>query len=293
MSHREPSSGADLPAALLEAALQLAHDGHPVLPLHTPRRGGGCSCGRECGRPGKHPFGGYGLSRATTDPGQVAAWWEERPDANVAMRCDRLAVLDVDGREGARSVTLLEAELGPLPATWEQSTGRGRHLVFAADVAGNSTRGLGSPPGVDVRAGRHGYVVAAPSLHATGNRYSRSGPAKPAPLPDAWQACLSRPPAPLPEAPRPLAPVTTAYGRAALAGELERLLVAAPGCRNTTLNLVTFRLAQLAAGGELALDELTAAVRGCAFRTGLDPVEINQTMRAATRAGLLSPRGRK
>jgi hypothetical protein len=209
------------------------------------------------------------------------------------MRCDHLVVLDVDGLEGARSVAVLEAELGPLPATWEQTTGHGRHLIFAADAVGNSTRGLGSPPGVDVRAGRRGYVVAAPSQHASGRRYERAGPTEPTELPRVWRACLDSQPELQPQVTAGWAVVaSTGYGRAALAGELERLLLAPPGSRNTTLNLVTFRLAQLVAGGELALDEMAAAVRECALRTGLGPDEVRQTMRAAARAGLWFPRRR-
>jgi hypothetical protein len=42
-----------------EAALELAANGHPVIPLHTPTAWG-CSCGRRnCGRAGKHPRGIY------------------------------------------------------------------------------------------------------------------------------------------------------------------------------------------------------------------------------------------
>jgi hypothetical protein len=59
------------------------------------------------------------------------------------------------------------------------------------------------------------------------------------------------------------------------------------------LNLVTFRLAQLVAGGELALDDLEAAIRGHALRIGLEPLEVTLTMRYALRVGLGYPRGRR
>jgi hypothetical protein len=279
--------------SLLEAALTLADHGHPVLPLHTPQRDG-CSCGRRCGKPGKHPFGGYGLSRASVDTDQIEAWWEERPDANVGMRCDGLLVVDVDSDDGARSLAALEEELGPLPETWRQTTGRGQHLVYAADVGGNSTQPLGSPPSLHLRAGRRGYIVAAPSRHASGGRYTRLGPATPAPLPEAWLERLRRPATPDTATPtEPPYAGMSSYGRAALRGESDRLLRAQCGARNDTLNLVTFRLAQLVAGGELALEDLEAAVRGHALRIGREPLEVTMTMRYAVRAGLRHPRGRR
>jgi hypothetical protein len=208
----------------LEAALALGDDGHPVLPLHTPRRDG-CSCGRRCGKPGKHPFGGYGLSHASVDPDQIAAWWQKRPDANVGMRCDGLLVIDVDSDDGARSLAVLEQELGPLPETWRQTTGRGQHLVYAADTSGNSTRPLGSPPGLHLRAGRRGYIVAAPSRHASGARYTRLGPTAPTPLPETWLERMRRPAIDTTATPaEPPYAATSPYGRAALRGESDRLL---------------------------------------------------------------------
>jgi hypothetical protein len=209
------------------------------------------------------------------------------------MRCDGLLVVDVDSDDGAHSLAALQEELGPLPETWRQTTGRGQHLVYAADVRGNSTQPLGSPPGLHLRAGRRGYIVAAPSRHASGGRYARLGPAAPAPLPEAWLERLRRPAAPNAATPtEPALAETSPYGRAALRGESDRLLRAQCGARNDTLNLVTFRLAQLVAGGELALEDLEAAVRCHALRIGLEPREVTLTMRCAVRAGLRYPRRR-
>jgi hypothetical protein len=85
---------------------------------------------------------------------------------------------------------------------------------------------------------------------------------------------------------------TTAYGRAALYGELERLLRASKGERNDTLNLAVFRLAQLVAGGELSEEELEREAHTFGRVTGLEQVEIEKTVRSALRAGLRYPRGR-
>ncbi len=83
-------------------------------------------------------------------------------------------MLDVDGDEGETSLRRLEGEFGPLPATVEAITGRGRHLWWRlpsrADVR-NSAGQLGT--GLDVR-GAGGYVLAPPSLHPSGRRYAWS-----------------------------------------------------------------------------------------------------------------------
>jgi hypothetical protein len=268
------------------------------LPLHTPGPHG-CSCGngRRCGSPGKHPRGVYGLSHATTDPEQVEVWWYGQPQANIGLRCDGLVVLDVDGREGERSLRRLEAELGELPETREQRTGRGRHLLYAVPAdenLGNSTRPLGEPAGLDLRAGSRGYIVAAPSRHASGGRYRWADPeASSAPLPAAWlerlrrllRAVPSPPPLPLDEAAE-----TTPYGRAALDEELETILAARVGRRNETLNCSVFKLAQLVAEHRLARQELEASAFEIALLAGLTPFETRRTIRSALEAGLQCPR---
>jgi Bifunctional DNA primase/polymerase, N-terminal len=54
-----------------------------------------------------------------------------------------------------------------------QTTGKGRHLLYATPLElGNSTARLGRPAGVDLRTGRRGYIVAAPSRHPSGRRYA-------------------------------------------------------------------------------------------------------------------------
>ncbi len=187
----------DLSAVLIAQALTLASHGHPVLPLHTPAATG-CSCGNGgCSRSGKHPRR-YGLSHASAAPRQVEAWWAEWPAANIGLRCDQLFVLDIDGSDGAESLERLEHKLGKLPPTKAQRTSRGFHRFYrvTCDASiGNSTRRLGYPAGMDVRAGKRGYVVAAPSLHASGHRYRWIDPERPiTPLPPVWLELASTSP---------------------------------------------------------------------------------------------------
>ena len=155
-------------------AAALLRRGWALFPLHTPQHGK-CSCGNAaCGSPGKHPRTANGVHDASKDPARVARWWSMWPEANIGLACGAisgLVIIDVDGAEGEDSFRGLEAELGPLPATVEALTGKGRHLYF------NHPGGIVRPtagilgPGVDVR-GDGSYVVAPPSLHATGRRYT-------------------------------------------------------------------------------------------------------------------------
>jgi hypothetical protein len=283
---------------LATTALVLAGTGQPVLPLHTPTPDG-CSCrDARCDRPGKHPRSANGLLDATTNLELVAGWWRAEPAANVGMRCDGLVVFDVDGAEGERSLAQLERDLAPLPRTRTQASGRDHswHRIYRAPdnvAVGNSTRPLGDPPGIDLRAGPHGYIVAAPSLHASGRRYETRDNQWPALLPDEWLDVLERPPRHLPTSGVQPAAATTRYGRAALDSELERLLARArEGKRNNELNTSVFRLAQLVAGGELVQGELERAATDAGHLLGLDAHEVRVTVRSAVKAGLLQARSR-
>jgi len=160
---------------LAAAALAYAAAGRPVLPLHGIRAGA-CTCGREdCTSPGKHPRTLQGLKDATTDTELVDSWWARWPGSNVGIRtgaASGLVVLDIDvATGGAGTLARLEHERGKLPRTAEVLTGSGgKHLLFRhpGSATPNSAGKLGN--GVDLR-GDGGYVVAPPSLHASGRPY--------------------------------------------------------------------------------------------------------------------------
>jgi Bifunctional DNA primase/polymerase, N-terminal len=278
-----------------EAALALAAAGHPVLPLHTPRGDRGCSCGRyRCHAAGKHPRGVYGLTHATTNPVRIEEWWFGHPEANVGMRTDSLLAFDLDCG-GRRSLTELEWELGELPETRAQFSGRGSHRFYrlpAKVSIGNTTAPLGDPPGLHLRAGTRGYVVVAPSLHASGRRYRWVDPEQPiADLPTSWlKRLLELPELPAAE-PLPRGD-STRYGLVALEAELAVLARTPQGSRNNALNKAVFRLAQLVAGGELEHDYLYERAHAAALAVGLGEYETAKTIASATKAGLRSPRRR-
>lgn len=151
-------------------------NGWPVLPLHSPSPTGGCSCakGPTCPNPGKHPRTRNGLKDASTDIITILKWWGEWPDANVGILTGAesgLVVLDVDPRNGGND-TLAEWEEreGLLPPTLTVTTGGGGwHFYYPHPGGVVRCRKLGA--GLDLKADG-GYVVAPPSLHASGSPYS-------------------------------------------------------------------------------------------------------------------------
>ncbi len=105
----------------------------------------------------------------------VSAWCRRWPEANLGIvtgEVSGLVIVDVDpGHGGAGSLELLQRQFDPLPPTLEVVTGGGgRHLYFRHPGTRTPNR-AGFAPGLDLR-GDGGFVVAPPSLHASGRRYA-------------------------------------------------------------------------------------------------------------------------
>lgn len=144
--------------SLLDSALQLAAQGFRVFPL-TPG--------------GKTPaLATDWKAIATTDPERIRAmWWDpvmgvDQP-YNIGIATGQgLVVLDVDmkdGKDGERSLRLLEMLNDSLPETREVRTASGtRHLYFRSDQpVGCSHSGILA--GLDIK-GEGGFVVAPGSV---------------------------------------------------------------------------------------------------------------------------------
>ena len=155
-------------------ALSYAKQGWPVFPLHEALGNGTCSCGAMCGNPGKHPRTKNGLKSATTDTAVITRWWTETPNAPIGIVCgdaQNLLVVDIDPRNGgADTWAALVAEHGVVQTVRIRTGGGGEHLYFKAPKTPVKSRGNALGPGVDVSSNGH-YVVAPPSLHASGARY--------------------------------------------------------------------------------------------------------------------------
>lgn len=152
----------------LNAALEYAAKDRPVFP---------------CNPANKQPLTKNGFKDATTDPEQIKTWWRKHPRALIGFPTGNgLMVLDVDPPHGPESLADLEAKHGPLPATLEQRSPRGRHLFFASnDDVKISANKLG--PGLDIRA-NGGYVIVSPSVNSEGKAYQWTNKGDPAPAPE-------------------------------------------------------------------------------------------------------------
>jgi putative DNA primase/helicase len=174
-------------AALAEWAIAYAELEWPVFPVYGPFKKQVCQCpkGRACKHAGKHPLARLapnGLLDATTDAEQVVRWWHAWPRANIGIAVPLgYVVLDIDGGDG---LDALAARRWTIPETVTATTSRGWHHWFSADV--EIRPGSDFMPHIDLR-GPGGYVVAPPSLHASGAQYEweRSPLGSPiAPAPD-------------------------------------------------------------------------------------------------------------
>lgn len=297
---------------LIAAALDCAARGWHVFPL-TPR--------------GKYPLRGFTAweQHATTDPDVIARFWERRP-CNIGVACgpSHLVVIDLDrpkpgerppADHATRGLTtgedvfrdLCERHGQPYPADTLTVTTRrgGTHLYFTAppgitlgNTSGDKGNGLGRL--IDTR-GRGGYVVG-PGSHValpdgTGT-YTITNPAPPAPLP-AWLAALLATPPTATTPPAGMRPRLadldhvrlSRYGRAALAGEVERVAGAPVGGRNRALNLAAWKLGKLIARGVLPREVVEHALTDAAEAANArgnpnSPREIAAVIAAGITAGM-------
>lgn len=162
-----PSQIAD--KSLGQAALVWAEAGWDVFPI-VPRGKTPYATGEFCGRTDQHSCG---FHCATSDATSIGLWWSLHPDSNIGLSGADAFIVDED-RIGA----LVEAGV-KLPRSPYQATGRaggGRHFFLHAPpdwagLEGEHVKVTPKVPAVEVKGFGKGYVVAAPSVHATGARY--------------------------------------------------------------------------------------------------------------------------
>jgi len=163
---------------MLPYAIAYARRGWPVFPLHTPTTNGGCSCGKPCGNPGKHPRTKRGFKDATTDEETIRNWWKQWPDANIGIamgELSKLLAVDVDPKNGGAGTwqrLVMDHDLPTLTVTVDTGSG-GWHYYYLrpTDRGVCRSRANAVKPGIDTRCDG-GYVVAPPSLHVSGKRYA-------------------------------------------------------------------------------------------------------------------------
>lgn len=158
----------------LDWALAYAAEGFAVLPVWWPNEDGSCSCdGSPNCRPAKHPIPKQGVKQASKDFQRIRAWWDEYPEASVAIATGEASgciVIDVDtkdGKEGDVSITQACAALGGVPQTLKARSGSGgTHYVYAWR-ANPFTRKIGFLKDVDYLS-EGGYFLVQPSFNLDG-----------------------------------------------------------------------------------------------------------------------------
>jgi hypothetical protein len=140
-------AGLSEPASLAAAALAYAAVGVPVFPLRSST---------------KRPATPRGVLDATTDHDAVERWWRVTPTANIGLAMGwGLIAVDVDTHLGG----LLDPTWTPTRAA--RTPKGGWHLYYRSPAQPIKNSVGRVAPGVDIRS-RGGYVVAPPSLLATG-----------------------------------------------------------------------------------------------------------------------------
>jgi hypothetical protein len=138
---------------VLNSAMDYAQKGYRVFPV----------------RPGdKRPATTNGFHDATTDPGQIEAWFGNNPQLNIGIPTGGMLVVDIDpeGLNWLEEDAEKHASLTDAP--WAR-TPRGGHHFWFRQPEGMELRNSVSrlAPGVDTRA-TGGYVVVAPSRTGEG-----------------------------------------------------------------------------------------------------------------------------
>ncbi|MGW6785389.1 bifunctional DNA primase/polymerase [Streptomyces sp. NPDC054987] len=288
--------------ARVEFARWYAQRGWRVLPLHHVEDGR-CSCGNPKEDPnhdyrqgGKHPVHAAWQDNATTDQKQIAAWWAQRPNANIGIatgEASGIFVLDVDPDSGGfDSLAALQKQHGDLPETRRHQTGSGGlHFLFRWPGFNprNSAGKLGA--GLDIRADG-GQVVAPPSVSAKGP-YAPGGGPEPVDAPE-WLLALLRPALPRP-APPPgsfVAPVGNqdAYTRRAVQAECDAIIHAADGEQNHTINRAAYNVGTLVARAALTEAEAREALLAAAHAGNHPEGRAVATIDSGLRAGMAQPR---
>jgi hypothetical protein len=80
------------------------------------------------------------------------------------------------------------------------------------------------------------------------------------------------------------------YVKAALHGEVAKVLAAQKGTRNHTLFAATVAVGQLVAGGSLAADIAETALEHAGLTVGLSPWEVRNTIESGLKIGAERPR---
>lgn len=303
-------------AAILRAAMDYAHRGWKVIPVHWVDDDGACSCklGVKCPSAGKHPVHQNWPNVASSDTSVILDWWRQtvpvemmpardwHPAANLGVVTGAVSgifVMDNDEYAGGGATLAKYAKRhGDMPVTRVHQTGSGgQHLIFehpGFPVRNSARKRFGD--GIDIR-GEHGFIVAPPSVSAKGAyEVNPAHDIDPGPAPEWMLALLveedhgQRGTLIAGAEPSSGTGIARRYSEAAMRQSADRMRKAGPGTRNDTLNEVSFSLGTLGGAGMVSEEAAWLAIHEAALSTGLDDAEIKRTFLNGWRAGLKEPR---
>lgn len=239
---------------------------------------------------------GY-IDDATSDLEQLEQWASKNPGCcwKVIPQGSGVWALDVDrvgpehANDGIAALKELVSENGDIPDRPHGRSAGGGHLLVFKDAGHPIRTKSGHPrPGLDPRAGRCAFTVS-PSRTASGSYRWVVAPweLNPPPAPD-WLLKLVAPPLE-PTRPRIPAIATTDRARRALGRAVGRVMEAAEGGRNDTLNAQSYAVSRYVAAGLLGEQEASEALYAAARQIGLAHPEIRATIQSAFRSGYRHP----
>lgn len=281
----------------LDEALAWAREGYAIFPCHPEHRA---------------PVSENGVKDATTDEDRIRRWWSgKHSGAIIGLAGGDIVFVDCDvDKETGECVgeTTLEKvcpEAFDEAAVQVRTPSGGRHLYFGRDP--DMKNWVKRLPGIDVRT-TGGYVIAPPSPGYEFVRGSRDEMMligrMPARLRDAliegdkekrqtaMAVLADRQGAARPtraatpeeiEAYRPMA-------ERAFVREVEAVRTCESGRRNHQLNTSAFNLGQLAGAGVFDEREVETRLRDAAVECGLEPEEIEKTLKSGLTSGKKRPR---
>ncbi len=217
-------------------------------------------------RQDKKPLCANGFKAATTDKVVLQEWNKKFPDCNIGIptgQINNIFVVDIDGEQGFESLNRLELIYGKLDAPTVK-TGKGKHLYFKMPENVElkcSTSKIADH--IDIRA-NGGYVVAPPSIHENGHRYT-------------WENFVSN--QDFPDAPTWLISLMTNAEKQTLpvSGVLEEISNAPQGQRNDTLYKRSISLIRRAMRKNLNMAEIKENIINAAILSGLSKEESIKT----------------
>lgn len=221
-------------------------------------------------RQGKSPLCSKGFKSATTDKVVLQEWNNKFSNCNVGIptgSINNIFVVDIDGEKGIESLNRLERIYGKLDAP-TVTTGKGKHLYFKmpenTDIKSSVSK---IADHIDIRA-NGGYVVAPPSVHENGHRYT-------------WENFF--PNQDFPEAPSWLISLIANAEKQTLpvSGVLEEISNAPQGQRNDTLYRRAISLINRSKKEYLNMNDVKQDIINAALQSGLSKEESIKTFENA------------